>query len=106
MLKTTIYTTANGKQPFASWLNSLDIAVQQIVLARIDRVRHGLLGDCKSVSDGVFELRIQYGAGYRVYFGMRQRVLVVLLVGGDKAGQRGDIIKAKRYWAEYKETNK
>lgn len=71
-------------------------------LARLARVRQGNLGDCKSVGEGVSELRVDYGPGYRVYFGQKGRTLVVLLCGGDKRTQDRDIPLAKQYWREFK----
>ena len=59
-------------------------------------------GDCKPVGEGVSELRVDYGPGYRVYFGQKGRTLVVLLCGGDKRTQDRDIRLAKQYWREFK----
>ena len=72
------------------------------VLARLARVRQGNLGDCKAVGEGVSELRVDFGPGYRVYFGQKGRIWVVLLCGGDKRTQECDIRLAKQYWQEYK----
>ena len=99
-----VYETIDGCAPFDDWLVALkDIEARAMVRARINRVRLGLLGDCKSVGDGVFELRIFYGPGYRVYFGQENDVTVILLCGGDKKSQGKDIEKAKRYWKDYKD---
>jgi len=65
----------------------------------------GNFGDCKSVGDGVAELRVDVGAGYRVYYARHGRDIVILLCGGDKRTQDGDIQMAKRYWAEFKRRN-
>ena len=62
----------------------------------------GNLGDCHGVGDGVQELRIDYGPGYRVYFGQVGSTIVLLLCGGDKSTQAKDIEQAKRYWSEYR----
>jgi putative addiction module killer protein len=64
----------------------------------------GNFGDHKSVGQGVYELRIAYSSGYRVYFGMKGKRLVILLVGGDKGTQARDIKKAQQYWEQYKES--
>ncbi len=72
------------------------------ILARLARVRQGNLGDCRTVGDGVSELRVDYGPGYRVYFGQKGQTLVVLLCGGDKQSQVRDIRLAKQFWQEYK----
>jgi putative addiction module killer protein len=61
------------------------------------------MGDCKVVGEGIWELRIHFGPGYRVYFGKHGTVIVVLLCGGDKSSQRKDILNAKQYWKDFKE---
>ena len=73
------------------------------ILTRIDRLRFGNFGDCKSVGSGVFELRLQFGPGYRVYFGIVGTEVVLLLGGGDKATQQKDIRACQQYWMEYKD---
>ena len=65
------------------------------------KVESGNYGDCRSVKDGVFELRLTFGPGYRVYFGEDGDTVVVILCGGDKSSQAHDIEKAKAYWKEY-----
>ena len=82
---------------FVKWLDSLkDRRAKARVLARIDRLEMGYFGDVRPVGEGVSELRIFYGPGYRVYFIQRQSVLVILLSGGDKQTQQMDIAKAKK----------
>jgi len=82
---------------FVKWLGSLkDRHAKARVLARIDRLEMGYFGDVRPVDEGVSELRIFYGPGYRVYFIQRQSVLVILLSGGDKQTQQMDIAKAKK----------
>jgi putative addiction module killer protein len=71
------------------------------VMARLERVELGNLGDHRGVGDGVFELKIDFGPGYRVYFGLDGSELVVLLIGGTKKTQRRDIETAKQYWRNY-----
>jgi putative addiction module killer protein len=71
------------------------------VMARLERVELGNLGDHRGVGDGVFELKIDFGPGYRVYFGLDGSELVVLLIGGAKKTQRRDIEIAKQYWRNY-----
>ena len=82
---------------FVEWLDSLrDIRARARVLVRIERLAAGNPGDVKPISEGVSELRIDYGPGYRVYFKKRRRELVILLAGGDKSTQTRDIKKALR----------
>ena len=82
---------------FAKWIDNLhDIRARARVLARIERLALGLAGDVKPVGEGVSELRIDYGPGYRVYFKKRGRSLVILLAGGDKRTQSRDIKTALR----------
>lgn len=97
------FRTQDGRVPFEEWLDNLkDKRAAARVLARLARVRQGNLGDCKSVGEGVSELRVDYGPGYRVYFGRDGHTLVVLLCGGDKRTQERDIRQAKQSWREYK----
>jgi putative addiction module killer protein len=79
-------------ETFAKWLISMrDLRAQVAIARRIDRACAGNFGDVKSVGEGVSEMRIDMGAGYRVYFTVRQRKVVFLLVGGDKSTQSSDI---------------
>lgn len=88
--------------PFLEWLASLkDMRAVGIVRARLNRIRLGNFGDCKSVGGGVEELRIDFGPGYRVYFGREGASVVVLLCGGSKKSQARDIVAAQRRWKEY-----
>lgn len=81
---------------FHVWLGRLkDREARAVIARRIDRISQGNLGDVKSVGDGVSELRIDYGPGYRVYFVKRRLTLIVLLCGGDKKSQARDIERAK-----------
>lgn len=97
------YLTVDGKNIFDEWLDSLrDIRAKAKIRARLDRVEDGNLGDCKSVGEGVFELRIDYGAGYRIYFGQEGITIIILLCGGDKSTQKQDVDKAQEYWKDYR----
>lgn len=88
---------------FRDWLAVLrDLRAVARIDARIGRLRQGNFGDAKSVSDGVSELRVDYGPGYRVYFARRGEKVVLLLCGGDKRGQARDIARAKALAAEWK----
>jgi putative addiction module killer protein len=96
------YETAAGRSPFTDWLEGLrDRRARARIDARLARVRLGHLGDHRSVGDGVYELRLFYGPGYRVYFGFEFNTVILLLVGGTKGTQRRDIATAKSYWADY-----
>jgi putative addiction module killer protein len=82
---------------FANWLDGLaDLQARARILARIDRLADGNHGDVKSVGTGISEMRINYGAGYRVYYVKRGRELIILLAGGDKGSQARDIKTAVR----------
>lgn len=97
-----IYQDNNGKEPFIEWIESLrDSVIRRRILQRIFRLQSGNYGDCKSLKEGVYELRLMFGAGYRVYFGEDGETIVVLLCGGDKSTQKKDIVQAKAYWKEY-----
>lgn len=86
---------------FAGWLKSLrDERAAAKIAQRIVRVQSGLPGDVKPVGEGVSELRIDHGPGYRVYFARRGLVLVILLCGGDKGTQKADIRRAKQMAAD------
>ena len=82
---------------YARWLDGLrDIHARARILARVERLAAGNPGDVKPVGEGVSELRIDYGPGYRVYFTMRRRMVIILLAGGDKRTQATDIKRALR----------
>ena len=78
------YITPRGKNPFRDWLKSLDLRVQARIQARVLRFESGNLGDHKSVGDGVWEARLDFGPGYRLYFGKHGSSMILLLNGGDK----------------------
>jgi putative addiction module killer protein len=97
------YVTADGQIPFDNWFDSIRVSkTQTIISKRLDRVRMGNLGDYRSVGGGVFELRIDYGPGYRIYFGQVGTTIVLLLCGGDKSSQIKDIRQAQEYWRDYR----
>ncbi len=96
------YLTAEGRSPFQEWLDSLrDIKAKVRIEKRLERVALGNLGDYRSVGEGVYELKIDYGPGYRIYFGQIGSTIVLLLCGGDKSTQEQDILRAKEYWRDY-----
>lgn len=98
-----IYATPDGREPFTEWVSFLrDENARAKIKIRL-RIEQGNLGDYQSVREGVCELRIDYGPGYRVYFGQVSTIILVILSGGDKSRQDKDIATALDYWAEYKE---
>jgi len=97
------YQTPEGKIPLTAWLEGLrDGSTRGRIVARLDRLKAGLLGDWKTVGGGVCELRIDHGPGYRVYYGQEGKTLILLLCGGDKSTQVKDIETAHAYWKDYK----
>lgn len=95
--------TDEGKVPFEEWYDSLKNKVTKVkIRRRLDRIELGNFGDTESVGEGVYEMRLHFGAGYRVYFTRVGNVVVVLVGGGDKSTQKSDIIKAKEIWKRYK----
>lgn len=96
------YLTVDGRSPFEEWLDSLrDTRARAKIKNRLKRVELGNLGDYRSVGAGVYELKIDYGPGYRVYFGQVGSIIVILLCGGEKSTQKQDILRAKEYWRNY-----
>ncbi len=96
------YKTKGGRSPFPEWLETLsDHKGRAKIKGRLERVERGNFGDAKSVGEGVYELRIHYGAGYRVYFSNIDRIIVLLLCGGTKGSQNKDIKLAIQYWKDY-----
>jgi putative addiction module killer protein len=97
------YQTSVGERPFVDWFESLnDKQARARIDARLARIAGGNLGDVKPVGQGVMELRIDWGSGYRVYFARLGQVIVLLLCGGDKGTQQRDIKRAKAHFEDYK----
>jgi putative addiction module killer protein len=97
------YIARDGKAPFSHWLDALkDAKTRARIRTRLNRIRLGNFGDCKALGDGVFELRLAFGPGYRVYFGRDGEQVVLLLGGGDKSSQARDMEKAKAAWNDYR----
>ena len=97
------YITEDGDNPFHRWLKSLkDRVARARIRVRLNRLRLGNFGDCKPVGKGVNELRVDYGPGYRVYYGKSKTTIVILLCGGSKKSQPKDIQLAQAYWADFK----
>jgi putative addiction module killer protein len=97
------YQTSDGRLPFAEWLRGLtDRQARTRIEGRLARVATGTLGDAEWVGEGVMELRVDWGPGYRIYFARLGQVIVLLLCGGDKRTQQRDINRAKQYFEDYK----
>ena len=98
------YVSRAGKDVFDDWLSQLaDARAQAKIASRINRLAAGNFGDCRPLRQGMSELRIDGGPGYRVYYAMLGRVCVLLLCGGDKRKQSSDIDRALQYLKDYKE---
>lgn len=102
------YQTLDGKVPFRDWLfgNDLDNISRNIILERLHRLSLGNPGYWGPVGNGVFELKIDFGPGYRIYYAISGRDVVLLLCGGSKSSQKKDINLALKYWADFKRRNK
>ena len=94
----------DGREPFTEWLETVrDKVAQARIRVRLRQVEAGNFGDCEPVGEGVIELRVHVGAGYRVYCGRHGKTVVLLLCGGDKSTQTVDIKQAKALWSEWKQ---
>lgn len=102
-LDVLIYQTADARKPFAVWLDALkDRLARGRIRTRINRLALGNPGDHRALDGGVFELRIDWEPGYRVYFARAGNTIVLLLCGGNKTTQQKDIEHAKAYFQDYK----
>jgi putative addiction module killer protein len=98
-------TPQNGKDVFFEWWNRLrDNTARIVIERRITRMELGNFGDHKFCRDGVWELRIDVGPGYRLYYATAGSKIVLLLCGGDKRSQSGDIDRACEYWLDWQRT--
>lgn len=103
MIELLRYQREDGREPFTDWLNRLrDKVAQARIRIRLRQVQAGNFGDSDPVGEGVIELRVHVGAGYRVYCGRHGKTIVLLLCGGDKGSQVTDIKRAKELWSEWK----
>lgn len=103
MIEVFRYQREDGREPFSEWLNAMrDKLAQARIRIRLRQLQAGSFGDCESVGDGVIELRVHLGAGYRVYCGRHGKAVVLLLCGGDKSSQKADIKRAKELWSDWK----
>jgi putative addiction module killer protein len=99
-----MYVTPTGRVPFEEWVRELrDARARASIRARLARVRLGNFGDAHTVGGGIWELRSDYGPGYRVYYAQSGAATLLLLCGGDKTTQAADIRQAQTYWTEYQQ---
>lgn len=97
------YADADGNEPFQLWIDALrDKQGRRRILNRLSRLQQGNYGDVEPIGEGLSELRMFFGPGYRVYFGEDAGNIVIILCGGDKASQARDIENARTNWQEYK----
>ncbi len=100
------YRTPAGKLPFVEWLKNIkDPTTRHRIRRRLDKLELGHYGDYRPLGDGICELKLDFGPGYRIYFAEKDDVIVILLCGGDKSSQEKDIKTAKMYWLELSERN-
>lgn len=102
MIEVRLYVDLSGRSPFGRWFEALDAVAAAKVTAAVARMEQGNFSNVKGVGEGVFEYRVDFGPGYRVYFGRDGATLVILLGGGSKKGQARDIEAAKSRWSDYK----
>ena len=103
MIELLRYQRDDGREPFTEWLATMhDKVAQARIRIRLRQIQASNFGDCEPVVEGVTELRIHVGAGYRAYFGRHGKSVVILLCGGDKRSQPADIKQAKALWTEWK----
>jgi len=102
MLEVRTYLTPNNEEPYKIWLDKLsDRNAVTRILVRVERMAKGNYGDIKPLGDGVWEARIDWGPGYRLYYAQAGLKIILLLIGGDKRKQVADIQLAKSYWADW-----
>ena len=102
MIEVREYIDTEGRSPYARWFNRLNIQAAAKVATALVRMAHGNLSNTKGVGGGVFECRINFGPGYRIYFGKDGETLIILLGGGTKSRQQNDIEAAQDLWREYR----
>jgi putative addiction module killer protein len=100
------YVASSGQEPFADWFADLEAVARAKVARGVIRLEQGNFSNVKTVGEGVLEYRIDFGPGYRVYFGRDGDALVILLIGGTKKRQQRDIDAAHTYWQDYKQSKR
>lgn len=102
MIEIRAYATEDGKSPYSKWFKSLNTPAAIKITTALERMEDGNFSNVKAVGAGVSEYKVNFGPGYRIYFGMDGATLVILLCGGSKQGQSDDVADAKAYWTDYK----
>lgn len=98
-----LHQLPNGQAPFEEWLQGLnDKKTKARILQRLDRIRLGNFGNCRSLGSGIYELKISWRPGFRIYYGLLSSSIILLLCGGDKGSQKKDIDKARQMWEDFK----
>lgn len=106
MAELRYYIDTEGKQPFARWFDDLDASVAAKITVALARMEQGNFSNVEPVGEGVSEYKLDFGPGYRIYYGKDGEELVILLTGGTKKRQDNDIATAKSYWQDYKRRTK
>lgn len=102
LFRLEIYRDPTGREPYGRWWDRLDARTAQRIANHVDRMRFGNFSDSKPVGEGVWELRLHFGPGYRVYYLRDGDTVVLLLCGGDKGSQEDDIRRAKEYARDHR----
>jgi putative addiction module killer protein len=98
-----IYATEDGFEPFKDWIDSLkNLETRALIFQRIQRIKLGHFGDCKPIQDGLWEFRIHYGSGYRIYYSRTGNRVILFFCGGSKGSQKKDIKLAMKYLEDYR----
>ncbi len=103
MKQIKFYQLENGKEPVKEWLLSLDLSVRVKVVKRLERIYDDNFGDYKQIAPNLYELRFFFGKGYRIYYTIKNNIIVILLYAGDKSDQKKDIKIAKSYLENIKD---
>jgi len=96
------YRTENGKIPFVKWFDKLNMEIRIRVRQRLDRLALGQKGDYRALPKGLYELKMHFGAGYRIYFSENKGNIILLITGGDKSSQSVDIRTSYKYLQDYR----
>ena len=103
MKKIKFYKLDNGKEPVKEWLLSLDLSTRVKIIKRLERIYDDNFGDYKQISKDLYELRFFFNSGYRIYYTIKNNIVVILLYAGDKSSQKKDIETAKNYLKKIKD---